>query len=149
ADREAATLLEHGLALLDALPPTPERTLRTIRLSMILGRALTPAGGPADPAVERAYVRARVLSEHSDDSVQLFQALIALAAIYVGQARLGDAQQTAQQLEGLLTSMPFPPFVFAGSILEGMVKFHAGSLSEARQLLERALALGEVALPVE
>src|SRR5262249_30320147 len=37
ADRDAVALLEHGLALIDALPRTPERTLRIIRICLALG----------------------------------------------------------------------------------------------------------------
>jgi DNA-binding winged helix-turn-helix (wHTH) protein/tetratricopeptide (TPR) repeat protein len=147
ANREAVTLLEHGLALIDPLPRTPERTLRTIRLCLVLGPSMAPARGLADGRIEHLYERARRLSEESNDPVQLFQALVALGGAYTAQARLDRAQETAQQLEHLLAAMPLPPFVFAGSMVIGMVKYHAGSLVEARQLLERAMSLGDVPLP--
>src|SRR5262245_27501686 len=95
AHREAASLLEHGLTIIDRLPRTPERTLRTIRLCMALGPALFPARGYADPKVERVFERARQLSEESKDSVQLFQTLCALSASYINQARLDRAQEAA------------------------------------------------------
>lgn len=147
AHREAASLLEHGLTIIDRLPRTPERTLRTIRLCMALGPALFPTRGYADPNVERVFERARQLSEESKDPVQLFQTLCALAASYINQARLDRAQEAAQQLERLLPALPMPPFVFAGSLIMGIVKHHTGSLSEARQLLEQAISLGDVPLP--
>ena len=147
ANHEAVTLLEHGLAILDPLPRTPERILRTIRLCMTLGPSLAPARGYGDPQIEQVYQRARRLSEESNDPVQLFQALVALTGAYIAQARLDQAQGTAQQLEGLLAAMPVPPFVFAGGLLIGMVRYHAGSLFDARQLLERAVSLDDVPLP--
>src|SRR5262249_17222370 len=71
----------------------------------------------------------------------------ALTASYINQARLDRAQEAAQQLERLLPALPMPPFVFAGSLIIGIVKHHTGSLSEARQLLEQAISLGDVPLP--
>jgi DNA-binding winged helix-turn-helix (wHTH) protein/tetratricopeptide (TPR) repeat protein len=147
ANREAVTLLEHGLEIVDFLPRTPERILRTIRLSLALGPSMSPTRGLGDSRVEHLYERARQLSEESDDPVQRFQALLGLVGTYTAQARLDRAQETAQQLERLLAAVPLPPFVFAGSFAIGTVKYHAGRLVEARELLERALSLGDLPLP--
>src|SRR5262245_3486373 len=68
AFREAVALLEHAVALIDALPRTPERTLRTIRLSMAVGAALQSRGFAASE-VERNFARALALSEETDDPV--------------------------------------------------------------------------------
>src|SRR5262249_30425897 len=141
ANREAVALLEHGLAFIDPLPRTPERTLRTIRLCLALGPSMQPARGLADSRVEHLYERARRLSEESNDPVQLFQALVALGGASPAQARLDRAQETALQLEHLLAALPLPPLVFGGSLIIGMVKYHAGSLVEARRILERAASL--------
>jgi tetratricopeptide (TPR) repeat protein len=147
ANREAVTLLEHGLAIVDPLPRTPERILRTIRLCLALGPSMSPARGLGDSRVEHLYERARQLSEEGNDPVQLFQALLGLVGTYTAQARLDRAQETVQQLERLLAAVPLPPFLFAGSFAIGTVKYHAGSLFEARQLLERALSLADVPMP--
>jgi len=147
ANREAVTLLEHGLAIIDPLPRTPERILRTIRLCLALGPSMSPARGLADGRIEQLYERARQLSEESNDPVQLFQALVAQSGAYTAQARLDRAQKAAQQLEHLLAAIPLPPFVFGGCLVIGMVKYHAGSLDEARRLLERAVSIGDVPLP--
>jgi adenylate cyclase len=146
AHREAVGLLERAVAILDSLPRTPERALRTIRLCITLGSALLP-GGLGDPRLHQVNERARRLSEESDDPVQLFQVLVSLTGIYAAQARFDRARETAQQLERLLETMPIPPFVFAGSLFIAMVQYHSGSLAEARVLLERAVALEDVPLP--
>ena len=146
AHREAVVLLERALAILDPLPRTPERTLRTIRLCITLGSALLP-GGHTDPRLLGVYEQARRLSEESDDPVQLFQVLCALTATYAMQARFDRGRESAQQLARLLETMPMPPFVFAGSLFIAMVEYHSGSLAEARVLLERAVALADVPLP--
>jgi DNA-binding winged helix-turn-helix (wHTH) protein/tetratricopeptide (TPR) repeat protein len=147
ANHEAVLLLEHGLEIVDPLPRTAERTLRTIRLCMSLGPALTPARGYGDPEIERVYERARRLSEERDDPVQLFQALVALTGTYTAQARFDRARDTAQQLEPLMARFPLAPFVFAGSLLIGVVQYHTGSLSDVRRLLEQALVHEDIPLP--
>jgi DNA-binding winged helix-turn-helix (wHTH) protein/tetratricopeptide (TPR) repeat protein len=147
SNREAVTLLEHGLEIIDSLPPTAERMLRTIRLCLSLGPSMSPARGMADRRVEHVYQRARKLSEEGNDPVQLFQALLGLVGTYTAQGRLDRAQEATQQLERLLPVIPLPPFVFVGSFAIGTVKYHTGSLLEARQLLEAALSIGDVPLP--
>jgi DNA-binding winged helix-turn-helix (wHTH) protein/tetratricopeptide (TPR) repeat protein len=147
AAHEASIVLERALAILDRLPRTPERMLRTIRLSLTLGSSFEPGRGGGAAAAEQAYDRARRLSEDLDDPVQLFQALTGLTGTYVSQARLDRAHETAGRLEALLGGFPLPPFVFAGSLLIGMVHYHGGGLAEARELFERAVSLDDVPLP--
>ena len=148
AHREAAALLEHALALLDPLPATPERRLRTIRVCMALGPALAPTHGHGDPRIVEISERARRISEESNDPVQLFQSLTMLVGTHLAQARFDRAQEAVQQLDRLLPSMPMPAFIFAGSLLIGMVKYHAGDLREAHELVERAMSFEEVPLPL-
>src|SRR5262249_51516359 len=148
AAHEASIVLEHGLAILDRLPRTPERVLRTIRLSLALGVSFTPALGAGATVAEQAYDRARRLSEDIDDPVQLFQALIGLTATYVYQARLDRAHETAAQLEALLDVVPLPSFVLAGSLMVGIAQYHGAGLAEARELFERAVSLDDVPVPL-
>lgn len=147
AAHEASIVLEHALAILDALPRTPERVLSTIRLCQTLAASFAPALGGGAAVAEQAYDRARRLSEDLDDPVQLFQALSGLTGTYVSQARLHRAAETAGRLEALLGVVPVPPFVLAGSLLAGMVRYHGGALAEARELFERAVSIGDVPLP--
>jgi tetratricopeptide (TPR) repeat protein len=147
ANQEAVTLLQRGFDIVDPLPRTPERTLRAIRLCLTLGLALEPGRGYGNPRTEQCYEHARRLSEESNDRIQLFQALIGLTGQYIGQARLDRAQESARSLLQLADEMPLPPFVFAASLFSGMVSFRCGRLSDARELLERAVSLEDVPLP--
>jgi len=147
ANEEAAALLERGLKIVEPLVRTPERTLHTIRLCLILGSSLEPTRGYGDPQIERLYEHARRLSEESNDPAQLFQALVALAPTYMGQARLDRAEETTRRLRQLAEEMPLPQFMFTASLLSGMVRYRAGRLSETREFLERAVSFDDMPLP--
>jgi predicted ATPase len=120
AHREAVGLLERAVAILDSLPPTPERALRTIRLSITLGSALLP-GGLDDPRLHQVYERARRLSEESDDRVQLFQVLVALTGTYSAQARFDRAwRRRSSSSAPARNHTPIPAvLLFAGSPSSG------------------------------
>lgn len=147
ANQEAAILLQQGVDIIEPLPRTPERTLRTIQMCVALGSALEPGRGHGDPRTEQLYEYARSLSEESDDRVQLFQALTGLTATYLGQARLDRAQESARRLLELADEMPIPAMVFAASLFSGIVTLRCGRLADARHLLERAVSLEDVPLP--
>lgn len=147
ASREALALIDRGLAALDGLPPTPERTLMAIRLCLARGSALSPSLGFGDPEVERSYVRARTLSEASEDLPRLLQALFALGTTYVAQARLDRAAEVTREILARVNEVPFPTFVFAAHMVAGMVAYEAGAPAEARRHLEAADAIEDVPLP--
>ena len=63
ASHEASIALEHALAILDGLPRTPERVLRTIRLSLTLGSSMAPALGGGATAAEQRVGRRPELSD--------------------------------------------------------------------------------------
>ncbi len=144
ADREAVALLEHGLALLEGLPATPERTLRAIRLSLALGIARQTLTSFADAAVERDYERARALSEATSDLPQLFQSVVSLHGLYLSQGRLDRAAATATQIADLMRRLPLPAIAFAGHVFIALERYHGGELAEARRHLELAWTLEDV-----
>jgi DNA-binding winged helix-turn-helix (wHTH) protein/tetratricopeptide (TPR) repeat protein len=139
AYREAVAFLERGLAGLDALPRTPDRTLQTIRLCMALGQALQAPEGFTSAASEQAFLRARALSEDLDDPVQLVQTILALTSIYTAQGRFGAAIEMSAHIPPLLARVPLPALAFYGNVIGAMVRYHAGDLRDGRALLERAL----------
>lgn len=145
ANREATAILTRALEMLDRfLPPSNDRTLYTIRLSLALGMSRQSITGFADPDVERAYERARVLSTKTDDVPQLFQSIAALAGIHMSRAELDQARVETDRLQELAARIPFPGVVQVANLFAGMVRYHLGPLTEARGLLERALAFDAI-----
>lgn len=147
ANQAAASWLDRGLAILDGLPRTAERDLRTIRLTVTLGPSVPPARGVDDPRIERLYLQARRLCEELNDPIQLFQVLAASTGVYILRGDMTQAHEAAQQLGQLLTTMPLPPFEFVANLFMGMVAYHSGDGAEARQLLEKAAAIDPIPLP--
>src|SRR5262249_52465685 len=72
---EAISHLRTGLALLQTLPETPERTRREVDMLIALGASLLAVKGYAASEVGETYTRARLLCEHLEDSSQLFPVL--------------------------------------------------------------------------
>src|SRR5262245_14518180 len=72
AHLEAVAHLNKGLALLRALPDTPERTQQELVLQTLLGPALIVSKSFAAPEVEQTYTRARALCQQVGDTSQLF-----------------------------------------------------------------------------
>jgi DNA-binding winged helix-turn-helix (wHTH) protein len=144
---EAVTLLQHGVALLDALPPTPVHTQHVTQLCIRLGRALPAVQGYTQPEVELAYERARALSEQTDDRPSLIQSLAGLATVYVARAKFDHAARAAAGVTALKEVMPLPVFEFASAFFNGLVRYHTGPLVQARAHLDAAAAIDTTALP--
>jgi predicted ATPase len=83
---EAITHLRQGLALLQTLPETPERTQREVDILIALGASLLATQGYAAPEVRETYTRARQLCEHLENPYQLFPILRGLWNYYQGRA---------------------------------------------------------------
>jgi predicted ATPase len=63
ANVEAIAHVQRGLALLTALPDTPQRTQHELNFLITLGPALMSTRGYAAPEVGEAYKRARELCQ--------------------------------------------------------------------------------------
>ena len=83
AYREAATTLQHALALVPHLPETPARTQHALTLHLALGAALLMTKGHAAPEVEHTYTQARALCQQGGETPELVPALFDLWRFYM------------------------------------------------------------------
>src|SRR5262249_53673312 len=95
---EALAHLRQGLALLQTLPETPERTQQALSLHIALGVSLLATKGSAAPEVGETYTRARQLCQSLDDPHQLFPVLRGLWNYYCLRAELRTAHELGEQL---------------------------------------------------
>jgi predicted ATPase len=98
ANIEAVDHLTRGLALLETLPDTPERTEQELALQLALGPPLAWTKGFGAPEVETMYSRACELCRQVGETSQLFPALWGMWHFYVLRAELSKAQEPAEQL---------------------------------------------------
>src|SRR5262249_16885791 len=88
---EAIAHLRQGLALLQTLPETPERTRREVDMLIALGASLLAVKGYATGEVRETYTSAQQLCQHLDDPRQLFPVLRGLHMYYHVRAELQTA----------------------------------------------------------
>ncbi len=95
---EAERHYTNALKLLSELPETPERDRRELALQLAVGPALIAVKGWAAPQVERAYTRARNLSEQLGELAQLFPILYVLWVNHQERFELWAAYQIGEEL---------------------------------------------------
>ncbi len=147
AGREAVALVRHGIALLDAGPPSHERRQKLAQLCIRLGRALPSVQGYTQPEVEVAYERARDLSQATGDIMTHIQSLAGLATVYTARGKFAAAEEAARGVSLAHRQFPLPILAFGDHFFSGLVRYHTGSLTDALHHFEATLAIDDIELP--
>ncbi len=140
ANEEAIAHFSRGLALLESLPHTPERTQLEFALQSGLGAPLIATRGYGVPEVGRAWGRALELSQQMGDPPELWGARRPIYQYYLARAEHQKALHIAQQMAdageraGGLPHFPFP----RGAL--GISRFYLGDLEPASAHLEATVA---------
>jgi TOMM system kinase/cyclase fusion protein len=140
AHQEAVGHLTKGMAVLQTLPDTPERTHQDLRLHVALGVSLMAVKGRAAPDVERVYTRALALCQQVGDTPQLFPVLRGLFLFYLNRGSRQRAQELAEQLLHQAERQPEVAPRMLGHYLLGQALFSRGALGEAVQHFQQAIA---------
>jgi class 3 adenylate cyclase len=142
-DRSAYIEAEHhlntGLDLLTSQPDTLERAQSELSLQTTLGLTLARTKGYAAPQVEYAYTRARELCRQVGETPQIFPVLWGLLSYYVVRDELPTAQELGEQLLILAQRVQDPVFLTVAEFCIGGTSVLLGTLTPARDHLERAL----------
>jgi class 3 adenylate cyclase/predicted ATPase len=138
---EAIAHLRQGLALLQTLPETMERTQREVDLLIALGASLLATKGYAAPEVEQTYHRAQHLCQSLDDPHQLFPILRGLWNYHFVRAEYQTAQTLGEQLLTLAQQAQDPALLVAAHRALGATLFHLGAQASAHMHLAQGLAL--------
>jgi class 3 adenylate cyclase/predicted ATPase len=140
ANQEAIAHFTRGLALLDSMPPAPERDRLEFALQMGIGAPIIAAKGYGAPEVGRAWGRAWELSQQMGDPPQLWPTRSALVQYYLVRAEHQTALKMAQQMAdageraGEALRFPFP------RALLGIMYLYLGDFEPARGHLEASVA---------
>ena len=141
AHREGIGHFLKGLALLNELPETPDRTHRELAIQTRLGPSLMATKGYAAPEVERAYARAQELCQQLGETPQSFQVLRGLWVVHEMRAELRTARKMGEQLLALAQHLNDPDLLIEVHRALGNTLLWIGEFTHAREHLQKALAL--------
>lgn len=141
ANSEASNHLKKGIALLTALPPTPELIQQELSLQMTLGSVVMLAQG-CSPEAGQAYDRARELCQQSGATAQLSPVLHGLWGFYNVRGEYRTSYALAEQLLSLAESQPDDtPGLIAAHFAMGNSAFLLGELTVSRAHWGQSVAL--------
>jgi predicted ATPase len=138
---EAITHLRQGLALLQTLPETPERTQREVDILIAWGASLLATKGYAAPEVRETYTRARQLCEHLDNPRQMFRVLRGLWNYYQGRAEYPMARTLGEQLLALAQHAQDSAMFLAAHRTFGAPLFYLAAVASAHTHFAQGIAL--------
>ncbi len=141
--QEATDHARRGLDLLMALPPAPERLDQEMALQIMLGAALIPTKGFADPEVARAYARTRELCENAEPTPRLFPVLLGLGRFHNIRGEVEIARNVGRRLLSIADLTGDAAARLAAHNALGIMAFYGGDLDAALADLERGMALYE------
>jgi predicted ATPase len=141
AHHEAVTLARRGLAVLQALPETPERARRELPLQVTLGVQLQVAQGYAVPEAEHIYARACTLCEQLREAPALFRVLWGLWMFYLVRPDLAKSQELAGRLFTLAQKAQDPALLLQAHQALVVTLLDLGDPAGTRDHMERGIAL--------
>ena len=145
ANPEAIVHLTTGLDLLADLPAGPERAGVELQFRLTLGPAYMAIRGYAAPEVEACYQRARELRRELGDTLgdtpQGVPALHGLWTNHIVRAQHTSALALGEQVLQLGAATNDDGLLLQGNMEVGWSHFFLGELEQAREHLERVLAL--------
>jgi class 3 adenylate cyclase/tetratricopeptide (TPR) repeat protein len=140
ASAEAVADFSRALKVLNNLPESRGRDSEELSLQMLLTTPLIATKGYTAPEVEKAYYRARELSERMGDTPHLSAILGGLTSIYIERGELPTALQLANQMLSFAERKDDPVrLVWAHNAL-GVILEDLGEFSSSRHHFEKSIA---------
>ncbi|HOG45478.1 MAG TPA: AAA family ATPase, partial [Anaerolineae bacterium] len=137
----AIGLFTRGLALLEALPESPERSRQELELFLALGTPLMAGRGWGAPQHAQSVARAYALCRQAGTTEQLLQAMFLLADQSRAQGEHRRSLELGHQYLRLATSAGEAAHLAPAHWTLGETHFFLGRPGRARHHLEQALAL--------
>ena len=143
AHHEAINHFNRGIALLKALPDSPERAQQELLLQNALASLLMAIRGYAAPEVESAYTRACELCSQMGTPRQLFYVSAGLCVYYCVRAKHHMEQKLAASLLSRAQEEQELELVKRAHSLLGVSLFYLGELTAGRAHLEQGPAFSD------
>jgi class 3 adenylate cyclase/predicted ATPase len=141
ANVEAIAHVQRGLALLAALPDTPQRIQHELDFLTTLGPALSATKGYAAPDVVQVYTRARELCHQVGETPEHFPVLWNLYVLSLARAEHTTAMELGEQCLQLAQRVQDEAFLLTAHLAIGVSWFYLGNPTLACTHLEHTVTL--------
>ena len=138
---EAITTFGKALAVLATCPESAERNQRELELQVALGFAVVPVKSWADPDAERAFARARFLSERVTEPSLRFRALFGLQLFYLFRAGPHASQEFAEQCVSVAERAKDQDLLVEAYLTSAATSHFLGEFNTSRVRAEQGLSL--------
>jgi class 3 adenylate cyclase/predicted ATPase len=141
AHSEATAHLERGLALVPALPDSPERARAELRLLMALGPVLFGSRGFAAAETKRVYTRAQELCTELGDTPEVFPALWGQWGLFQLLGDMPRAREIGEQLLAKARRSGDPAHLLEANHALWPTRLNRGEPAAALQAVQDGLAV--------
>lgn len=141
AHQETIDHLTNGLALLRALPHSPERAQQELAFHLALGAPMTATKGHASEEVRQIYTRARELCRQAGETPQLFPVLYGLTVNAIVRGELQLAHEVSERVIELARVLDDPTCLVGAYIVQGALRLWLGEVAAGNAYLEDGLKL--------
>jgi predicted ATPase len=147
AYQEAIGHLTRGLALLQTLPDTPERTQHECDFQLALAQAYAATAGWGALETVHAYTRAGELCRPGQDPTQRLRVLRGLSGVHTFRGELRQAREVCATYLRLTKARQEPELLLVGHQHLGQILYWCGDFAAAWAHLEQAIALSALPRP--
>jgi class 3 adenylate cyclase/tetratricopeptide (TPR) repeat protein len=141
---EAIAHLGKAVAIADALPDEPGRTMNRLQLQIAYGRALRGSLGHSAPETVAAWKRARQFAADIDDPVELAPIHSGLFNACLTHGEIAPMRELTEAIMGVARQRPESPVAAViAHCTTGVTSWFGGDYLNAQLHLERALATYE------
>jgi class 3 adenylate cyclase len=141
AHGEAIVHLRKGLALLETLPESAERSARDIQLQLTLAPSLAAVRGYSHPETEAAYERARAVSDATSDRARLGSALVGLSMLYSTRGEIDRGMELAERLLEIARATGDEALLLAAQVRLAFPQYFQGKFVLSLEGFDRAVEL--------
>lgn len=141
ANQEAIGHLTAGLAQLETLPDTAERTKQELSLQRLLGQAYFQVKGLAAAETGKAFSRARELCAATDDDLSILPVLQGIIVVEWGVGQFAKAQGTVDEFLRRARRSGDTAACIVADFNAGANSVQRGDPSRARLFFESGIAL--------
>lgn len=145
ANQEAIVLARRGLALLEKVPGSPERTRKELGLQVTLAFSYLCTVGYAAPETGTNMTRARELCRAIGDTASLLPIVVGLWTYYLCKADMNAARETADQLGVMCRHVDDAALRLGAYATLGFTAHQQGDLVASRDYFEQVDKLYEPA----